>query len=88
MRRRNSNVIMGLQTWRRYHGELAANVISQGPYSYTVAVWHESSGVVRQLPRAFARLESAKAAADDLLRRTFFHTCTLESCSEWLMWST
>ena len=53
---------MGLQTWRRFHGELTANVIAKAPHSYTVVVWHEPSGVIRQLPRAFARLESAKAA--------------------------
>jgi hypothetical protein len=79
---------MGLHTWRRYHGELTANVMAKAPHAYAVAVWHEPSGVIRQLPRVFRRLESAKAAADDLLRRTFAHTCTVESCGEWLVWST
>ena len=79
---------MGLQTWRRFHGEIIANVIAKGPDSFTVAVWHEPSGVIRQLPRGFERLDAAKAAADDLLRRTFSHKCALESCGEWLLWST
>lgn len=79
---------MGLQTWRRFHGELVANVISRGTDLYTVEVWHEPSGVVRQLARGFGRLDSAKAAADDLLRRTFSHKCAAESCGEWLVWST
>jgi hypothetical protein len=78
---------MGLQIWRRYQGELTANVIANAPHAYTVAVWHEPSGVIRQLPRAFVRLESAKTAADDFMRR-MFHSCTGESCGRWMVWST
>jgi hypothetical protein len=75
-------------TWRRHHGhELAANVIVQGTDSYAVFALHEPSGVVRREWRTFARLDSAKAAADDLVRRSFKHTCTVESCGEWLIWS-
>jgi hypothetical protein len=73
----------GLLSWRRYHGELAANVISTDAASFKVAVWHEASGIIRQLPRVFRSLESAQAAADDLLRRTFDHKCTADSCSTW-----
>ena len=75
-------------TWRRHHGhELAANVIVNGPDSYTVFAWHASSGVVRRDPKTFRRLDSAKAAADNLVRRSFNHTCKLESCGEWMIWS-
>jgi hypothetical protein len=79
---------MGIHTWRRHHGgELTANVIVKGPDAYSVAVWHEPSGLVRRAPKTFQRLESAKAAADDLVRKGFGHACTLESCGEWLIWS-
>ena len=78
---------MGLPTWRRFHGELVAAVIARDTDAYTVAVWHEPSGVCHQLPRLFPRLEAAKAAADDLLRRMFTHKCGVDSCGEWLVWS-
>lgn len=79
---------MGIHTWRRHHGsELTANVVVTGPHAYSVAVWQEPSGVVHRLPQVFQRLESAKAAADDLVRRSFGHTCTIESCGEWMIWS-
>jgi hypothetical protein len=79
---------MSFQTWRRFHADkFTANVVEKGPGSYAVVVWDQASGLVRELPRIFARLESAKAAADDLARRTFGHRCTLEHCGEWLVWS-
>jgi hypothetical protein len=79
---------MSLHTWCRFHAdEFTANVIEKAPRCYAVAVWHRASGFVRELPHTFRRLESAKAAADDLARRTFGHRCTLEGCGEWLIWS-
>ena len=79
---------MAIHTWRRHHGDaLTAHVVEKGLRSYGVAVWHESAGIVRELPKTIQRLESAKAAADDLLRRTFAHTCTIELCGEWLVWT-
>ena len=78
---------MGFQEWRRYHGELTAHVIAGLSGSYTVAVSNERGSRIRQLPRAFRRLEAAKAAADDLLRTTFSHKCSVESCGEWMAWS-
>lgn len=75
-------------TWRRHHGEeLSAHVIEDVPQAYTVVVSYRSTGVVRQLPRVFTELESAKAAADDLLRREFSHRCSIESCGEWMRWT-
>jgi hypothetical protein len=79
----------GTQTWRRHHGrELTANVIVKAPGAYTIAVWHEPSGAARRASRIFPRLESAKAAADDLVRRSFAHSCSLDTCGEWIIWST
>jgi hypothetical protein len=74
--------------WRRHHGrEFTANVIVKEPCAHTVAVLHEPSGVLRRLPRTFERLDAAKAAADDFVRRSFSHSCTVESCGEWMIWS-
>jgi hypothetical protein len=79
---------MGISTWRRLHGhDLTANVIVMPSGSYEVAASHEPSGAVRRGPRAFTRLESAKAAADDLVRRTFGHTCSVDACGEWMIWN-
>jgi len=79
---------MGIVTWRRYHGpEFTANVMVKGPHAFAVAVCHEPSGVERRLPAMRRELQSAKAAADDLLRRSFSHTCSSE-CGEWMIWST
>jgi hypothetical protein len=77
-----------MRTWRRFHGDdFAAHVLQHDTTSYVVAVWHHASGRVRQLERRFRRLESAKAAADDLVRRTFKHSCSMEQCGTWLVWS-
>lgn len=79
---------MTIHTWRRHHGrDLTANVIVLRVGSYEIAVSHESSGTVRRGPKPFTRLEAAKAAADDLVRRSFGHTCSIESCGEWMIWS-
>jgi hypothetical protein len=73
--------------WRRYHSsDLVANVQQSTRRTYVVAVWHTVSEVVYRHPRTFARLESAKAAADDLIRRTFTHRCSLEHCGDWMPW--
>jgi len=79
---------MAIQTWRRHHGHtLVATVIGRTPETYAVAVWDEASGTVHRLQKELQRLHSAKAAADDLIRRTFRHTCTLEACGQWLIWT-
>jgi hypothetical protein len=79
---------MGIQTWRRHHGrDLTADVVELEPMTYSVEACHQPSGVVRRLPKTFQRLESAKAAADDFVRRSFGHACTMESCGAWLIWS-
>jgi hypothetical protein len=73
--------------WRRYHSsDLVANVLQSTRRTYVVAVWHTMSEVVYRHPRTFARLESAKAAADDLIRRMFMHRCSLEDCGDWMPW--
>jgi hypothetical protein len=71
------------QTWRRLHGEeLSAHVLENGPRAYAVAVSRRSTRAagVRQLPRVFAALEPAKAAADAFVRREFCHQCSRECC--------
>jgi hypothetical protein len=79
---------MALTTWRRHHGpELVAHVLEKASDQYTIAAWHESSRAVERSPKMFSRLQSAKAAADDLVRRTFHHTCTLEGCGQWMLWA-
>jgi hypothetical protein len=79
---------MGIVGWRRYHGrEFIAIVMVKGPHAFAVAVCHEPSGLVRRLPTMRRDLESAKAAADDLVRKSFSHTCSLEFCGEWIIWS-
>ncbi|OLB61376.1 MAG: hypothetical protein DMG04_13365 [Acidobacteria bacterium] len=79
---------MAIHTWRRHHGhDLTANVIVLPAGSYEIAVSHEPSGAVQRGRKAFTRLEAAKAAADDLVRRSFGHTCSIESCGEWMIWS-
>lgn len=73
--------------WRRYHSsDLIANVLESARRTYVVAVWQTVSEVVYRHPRTFRRLESAKAAADDLIRRNFTHRCTLEDCGEWVLY--
>ena len=77
-----------LVAWRRHHGDdLVANVINREDEPLVVFAWHERSHDVRRHPRTFQRLESAKAAADDLVRRSFDHTCTMDSCGEWTIWT-
>jgi hypothetical protein len=79
---------MGVHTWRRHHGHaLVASVIQQTLDKHTVVVWDTASGNVQNLQKEFQRLQSAKAAADDLIRRAFDHTCTLDACGDWLVWT-
>jgi hypothetical protein len=46
-----------------------------------------ASGSVQELRQEFQQLQSAKAAGDDLIRRVFRHTCTLDGCGDWLVWT-
>ena len=87
---RTSDVLdMGIQAWRRHHGrDLTANVIVTPSETFEIAVLHEPTGALRRGSKTFTRLEAAKAAADDLLRRSYGHTCTVESCGDWMIWST
>jgi hypothetical protein len=73
-------------TWRRFHGAFIADIISIGPSVYRVAILNTSSGLTRGLPMVFKRLESAKAGADDFLRRTFDHRCAMDVCGRWMPW--
>ena len=79
--------LMELLTWRRFHGNLIADIITVGPDVYRVVILNSSSGLTRGLPSAFKRLEGAKAAADDFVRRAFAHRCALEHCGRWLPWT-
>ena len=77
---------MAIQTWRRFHGEFVADVVATFPDRYRVVIAHATSGVTRELPKVFFRLESAKAAADVLVRRVFAHRCDIDCCGTWLQW--
>ena len=77
---------MALDTWRRHHGPgLVATILEKAPSCYSVAVRHDRTGPVRSLPRPFPRLQSARAAADDLVRRTLAHRFMLDACGQWLL---
>jgi hypothetical protein len=79
---------MALHTWRRHHGPaLVASVIGKARDKHSVVVWDTASGKVQNLQKEFQQLQSAKAAADDLIRRAFCHTCTIDACGEWLFWT-
>jgi hypothetical protein len=81
---------MALDTWRRHHGsEIVAQVAPVAGFS----TWHASAWsishparIVRRLGQ-FDVLMSAQAAADHLARRTFDHTCDLDTCGDWMLWS-
>jgi len=76
-----------VRIWRRFHNhQFVANVLLDGT-RYVVAVWHDASGRASRLDRTFRQLQSAQAAADDLLRRTFKHSCSMEHCGDWLVWT-
>ena len=77
---------MGIVTWRHHGREFMAEVMIKAPDAFAVAVRHEPSGLVRRLPTMRRKLESAKAAADDLIRKPYSHTCSPE-CGEWMIWS-
>lgn len=77
-----------MRVWRRFHNhQFVANVLLDDGTAYVVAVWHDASGSVRKLERTYQRLQSAQAAADDLVRRTFKHSCSMEHCGDWLVWT-
>jgi hypothetical protein len=78
---------MPIETWRRIHGDLMADVVALWPDHYRVVVSNVRSGLTRELPRVYARVEAAKAAADELVRRAFGHRCDMEHCGTWLQWS-
>ena len=77
---------MSVGTWRRFHGRFLAEVVTRAQV-YRVVISDTASGVSRELPRAFDRLEAAKAAADDAIRRVFSHRCGMETCGLWLQWT-
>jgi hypothetical protein len=78
---------MVIACWRRQHGEdFVAQVVERESGEYEAAVWDEPSTPLRRVPRTFRHLESAKAAADDLVRRMFQHRCTLDHCGDWMLW--
>ena len=78
---------MSIEAYRRIHGDLMADVVATLPNQYRVIVSNVQCGFTHQLPRIYARLESAKAAADALVRRAFKHRCDVEHCGTWCLWS-
>jgi len=78
---------MGNEIWRRFHGDLIADVVATWPSAYKVVISDARLGIIRELPKVYARLEAAKAAADEGVRRRFSHKCRMDSCDGWLLWS-
>jgi hypothetical protein len=78
-----------MRIWRRFHSaDLVANIIERDPQTFVVAIWQVATERGSHHARTFRRLESAKAAADNLIRRTFGHRCSFEDCGQWRMWTT
>jgi hypothetical protein len=72
--------------WRRFHGAWVADIVTTAPNVYRVAVLNTTSGLTRALPIVYKRLEAAKAGADDFVRKTFGHRCTMDVCGCWMPW--
>jgi hypothetical protein len=72
--------------WRRFHGTFVADIVTTAPNAFTVVILNTTSGLRRALPVVYKRLESAKAGADDFVRRTFAHRCAMEVCGRWMPW--
>ena len=75
--------------WRRLHdGSLIAEASPvRGMGAWRVCAYPTAnSGEGVTGPQAFSFLRDAHAAADDLLRRHFSHTCRTGVCGRWLRW--
>ena len=76
--------------WRRLHdNDLIAEASPvRGMGAWRVSAYptlNNNEGVYAQ--QAFSLLRDAHAAADDLLRRHFRHTCRTGVCGRWLRWA-
>jgi len=74
---------MVIPCWRRQYGEdLVAQVVEKESGEYDAAASDEPSTPLRRVPRTFRQVESAKAAADDLVRRMVQQRCTRDHCGD------
>lgn len=75
--------------WRRHHGStLVAQVIARADVKgFEVTAWSSEAEHAATTQRAPAgALDSAKAAADALVRRLFRHKCDWAVCGDWMRW--
>lgn len=76
--------------WRRLHdGSLIAEASPvRGMGSWRVCAYPTANnGEAVHEQQAFSLLRDAHAAADDLVRRHFRHTCRTGVCGRWLRWA-
>ena len=80
---------MPLHQWRRHHGP---DIVAQVAPLEGLDAWQASTclasnpSVSVTSPRKIASLSSAQGIADHLARKTFDHTCDLQTCGEWIFW--
>ena len=77
--------------WRRLHGgDLIAEVVSvRGMGMWRVQAYRvdDKDRDVTTVSRTYSLLTEAHAAADDLVRSAFAHTCKAGVCGRWLRWT-
>ena len=76
--------------WRRLHDGFliaeASPVRGMGSWRVSAYPTANNSEVVHE-QQAFSLLREAHAAADELVRRHFHHTCRTGVCGRWLRWA-
>jgi hypothetical protein len=70
-------------SWWREHGQHFAHIDPSGDRKWRISLWYGSTCVFEG-SRCHYRLTAAKAAADNMLRRTFGHKCHRHICSRWV----
>jgi hypothetical protein len=77
--------VTALSRWRRQHFPrmIAETMPLRGLGTWTACAYREAQpATMVRAPTAFSLLTEAQAAADDLVRTTFGHVCSLE-CGQW-----
>jgi hypothetical protein len=69
-------------SWWREHGQHFAQIHPSGNKEWRISLWFGSTCILEG-SRCYYGLTAAKAAADDLRRRTFRHKCD-HRCRRWV----